>query len=36
MGSDEPVYEERRGVFSVGRTETVNVGENVRGKYAER
>lgn len=32
MGSDEPVYEERRGVFSVGRTEPVNVGENVRGK----
>lgn len=22
----------RRGVFSVGRTETVNVGENVRGE----
>lgn len=32
MGRDEPVYEERRGVFSVGRTETVDVGENVRGK----
>lgn len=30
-GSDEAVGEERGGVFSVGRMDTVNVGENMRG-----